>query len=261
MIRKRAGLIGLMIIFISKVNSQNITIEENDLLFLKNHWTFLVTPHLVQKAKINHIYGNTLLKPRHSPSFNLGIIHTINFNQRFGLDIGVLWGTIPNNIKFELTEKEHQVPYDYIHTDLDLLVRYISFPFILKYRKSINKNTFHTISLGCNLRHITWNKFYTIVGIDSTRFIQNYLITKNNTRFLNFNLGTGILFTLKNKNFLRLNLVSNLSFTNQLSGEYKFINVPVESGGTNKLRMSYIGTEVGYTLTKTKKSRKKLKIE
>jgi hypothetical protein len=222
----------------------------------ENYLSFSLMAQMYQKPTIIPIYGEKYLSARPGFSRQFGFTYTYNINDKIAIKTGISRGRIPNRL--------------YINRDFfgylgnDLLVITYSLPILFELKLQNKKSTSNYVSLlaGFNILMTGHHQYSTSIWEDTTVvFKQTYYIdgaTWENPKktFLQYNLGASYYIPLKNHHLLSFSLLLNLSFTNKFWGEYYFLEserFPVASGGRNQMRMSYLGIETSYSLTRKKK--------
>jgi hypothetical protein len=230
--------------------------SENSFFKSENYLSFSFMKQLFQEPKILPTYGESYLSARPGFSRQFGFTYTYNINDKIAIKTGISRGRIPNRL--------------YINTDFfgylgnDLLVITYSLPILFELKLQNKKSTSNYVSLlaGFNILITGHHQYSTSIWEDTTVvFKQTYYIegatwSNPNKTFLQYNLGASYHIPLKNHHLLSFSLLLNLSITNKFWGEYYFIeseHFPVASGGRNQMRMSYLGLETSYSLTRKKK--------
>ena len=239
-------------------------IKDDYLPFKKNHWTFSITPHIPQKSEVTRISGDAYIVPSSIMSANFGITHTFNVKERHGIVIGLKTGSVRNGFAFR-TDEEITEPHPLYaqyrserRRNLHTTVRYYSFPVHYEHRIVYNEKLFINGFVGVNIRHnmarsIKQRRSYSnlVYDVSGDYFRQEYNFKSQD--YLNYNFGFGALYKLKNNNLIRVNLNANISTNKENFGEYQFYDLVEDAHGINTIRMGYVGMEIGYTFTRTKR--------
>ena len=254
-----------IILFYSIAHSQELedSISNDEYLpFTKNHWTFSLTPHVVQKSEVTRLSGDAYVVSYRAMSAHFGVTHTFNLKRIHGIVIGIRSGSVKNRIGMETDEEieeSHPLHKRNKFTEYAFpTVRYFSFPVYYEYRMVYDDKLYINGFAGVNIRHnmartIKHRRSFSseVYDISGEFFRQEYDFKSQD--YLNYNLGLGVLYRLKNNNLVRVNINANISTNNDNYGEYQFYDLVEDAHGTNTIRMGYIGLEIGYTFTRTKK--------
>ncbi|HEV8083709.1 MAG TPA: hypothetical protein VGP55_10925 [Chitinophagaceae bacterium] len=276
--KNKAASIFLLLFFLfrsasySQSQQNEISKSEFDrVLYSHSHFSFTISPYIVNKAKAIPLSGSYHLNSIYMYGFEGGTDYHSRFSRTTSAIIGFHGGLAARNYKLFISKNDFtpNLQYDFIANGA--LTReydfYICIPLLYEKRWFTKNNNYWDAFGGINVRFYPAPKenvvdqteiYQDANGNQSVILELDYALGNNNIPWLNYNIGGGYTMLLSNNNFLCFNLVANFSNTKLVNGTYT-INVDgkPESTGTYSANLSYVGLSFSYILTGANKRMRK----
>jgi hypothetical protein len=237
------------------------------LLYAKGHWSIRAGGIW---SGLQYIPQSGSFQP--NSSLGLGFVGTLdyieNFSPNIGLRFGFSFGLMPNRMNIDIAYPYSGYPTGRAKESWNVPYEYIGFPIELVYHASLTQKCKLQMKGGVLFRKFLLENigvgFEEAITTPQVRAVY-YQDISLPTRFsTGITLSVGIQRLLKNYDFLGVHLISNLSLqdiADSTSGYTFFAEDPTyRSEGLVQTRGSYIGLELSYTYTHTKRQLKKSRI-
>jgi len=251
--------------FIILKAQEHISDNEN---YIDSKIKFSLSALLYDNLELTHESKN-ILKSRMCPSSEATISYYKNIYDALGVNIGIGLGLAPYNFHYRYKSPDNQPYIGQISEDFlshyeyvqDLYVFPISLDYIHQVKVKPNLYFFSEIGLKINLKvaypyEITTEVWYDLNDSTEIVLFDFFLNSTEKKNYLSYFLKFGVIKNTKKLNTLQCNFVLHYSPVKIGEGTYNFYYLPVESSGTVKQNLNYIGFEFTYGLTLTKKVRR-----
>jgi hypothetical protein len=234
--------------------------------YIDSQIKFSLSALLQDNLELTH-ESKSILKSRMCPSSEVTISYHKNIYDALGVNIGMGLGLATYNFHYRYNSPDNQPYIGQIYEDFlshneyvqDLYVFPISLDYIHLIKGKPNLYFYSEIGLKINRKvaypyEITTEVWYDLN--DSTEIVLfDFLLHNTEKRsYLSYFFKYGVAKNTKKLNTLKCNFVLHFSPAKIGKGSYNFYYLPVESFGTVKQNLNYVGFEFTYGLTLKKKS-------
>lgn len=259
-------LLFLILLFPITAAAQSI-IPEEELLFLRGHTTILFSPTMNVRAT-HSSYGGGDLTIFPSGGAKLGVLQTVNFSPKWGVETGLSLGFLVYPLDFIIAVPEYSVaPYpDGAFSDA---IPMLEVPFAVVRRFQIGDKDYLYSKAGFLLQ--SYPPLNSTGGMTMQDSIagdmrlfhvqQDYASERGLTSALT--IGAGWLNQTKGGNFTRWGVVASFSRLPMMRGTYKFFDTSgqVAGGGDFLFTNTFVGLEIGYVFSHSKRTKRLLKLQ
>ncbi len=250
----------LLLVSIFATKAQNRIDYKN--LTHKSQIRFWLSPLLFNQLSLEH-QGEILLNSKPTFSFELGVGYSEYLAKNVSLNLGAGWGIIPFQYEYNFNAKMTNNLVETNQHDLKSFgyhVNHYIFPLSIRY--DIKNNKFLTFDIEAGLRLNSFLNSYKTTGGASYYIDQNnpdiklfefQLENNYQKNFISYFAKIGLSNQTKKLNTLNANIIINYCPQKIGMGYYRFYNLPFESKGQTSLGINFIGLELSYGLTLTKR--------
>jgi len=249
----------------SMLHAQTIDVDRNTFIF-DRQWRIGLTTALYDNLEIEH-QAEPLLKSSPTFSGELTLSYYQELAKNFGLNVGVAFSIASYNMNFDFEASENSAivtnststDRDLFSSDYEYLHLITSVPFSFQKIIENKHNRYYSVELGTKLNSLIFYPYQVTSGhgmsldnsgFNSLRFFDSKLEDTGFRYFFSFFTKIGLVKINRNINTLHYNLVLHWSPKKIGEGTYQFSNVGIDSYGTLKHNVNYIGFEVCYGFTK-----------
>lgn len=252
----------LLLPFSGYVHAQTDSLKPE--LSYKSQIKFSLTGCIYDNLKLDW-FGEKILRSLPLPSGEVTISYYNYLKNGYGVNVGLGLGLAPFNIHHKETPANNNLsvgPLNHCEYVQEYYILPVSVQKIFNSKKNINK--IHFFEAGLRVNYKVAHPYSIEVGetiqLNDSTDIRIFLIdvrsTPNRT-IISYFIKYGWQKTLRNQNTFQYNLVLHYSPSKIGRGNYEFTNLPYPSLGTVSQNINYLGFEVVYGLTTSRRMKTK----